>query len=389
MIYKSTIYKMDELKFIPRLISGHILEALKYYPVTVITGPRQSGKTVLCRHLFPDYKYLNLEKITTRNHATEDPEGFLEMAGDFAVIDEVQNVPDLLSGIQVKVDEKPDCRYILTGSSNFSLLHSITQSLAGRCALFTLLPFSLEELSSSWKEQNTDTLLFNGEYPGVVVNGIPPKTFYTNYINTYLERDVRRILKAENYLKFHSFLKLLAACAGSEVNYASLSRELGVSAPTVSGWLSILAASYIIYTLQPYYVNVPKRLTKTPKLYFYDTGLMCRLLGLKCADQIRNSHFKGALFENMAVGELLKKLLNKGDDPDLYFYREQSGKEVDVVIPDAEGIDLYEIKSSKTFNKDMIENINYLSNLVSTTTGRHIVYDGENLPPLLINIRNV
>lgn len=380
---------MEHIRFIPRAISGRVLEARKYYPVTVITGPRQSGKTVLCRHLFPDYKYLNLEKLTTRNHATEDPEGFLETAGDFAIVDEVQNVPDLLSVIQVKVDEKPECRYILTGSNNFSLLHSVTQSLAGRCALFTLLPFSLEELSSDWKAQDTETLLFNGEYPGVVVNKIPPKTFYTNYVNTYLERDVRRILKAENYLKFHSLLKLLAARTGSEVNYASLSRDLGVSAPTVSGWISILSASYIVYTLHPYSVNISKRLTKTPKLYFYDTGLLCRLLGIKNAGQLKNSNFKGALFENMAVGELLKKLLNDGEDPELYFYREQAGKEVDIVIPEADSTELYEIKSSKTFQKDMLNNINDLASVLSTPAKRHIIYDGESQPPLLINIRDL
>ena len=254
--------------YIRREISDKILEVQKYYPVTTITGPRQSGKTSLCRHLFPDYKYVNLENLTVRGHAISDPTGFVDSLGDTAIIDEVQNAPDLLSMIQVRVDENPDKRFILTGSSNFTFLQRMTQSLAGRSALFTLLPFSLKEMSAEEKSVETWRLLTLGQYPGILVNGIPDDIFYSNYYTTYVERDVRDLLRIKNIMTFDTFVRLLAARVGSEFNASQIAKEAGVSAPTVTEWLSILDTSYITYTIRPYFANISKQLTKMPKVYF-------------------------------------------------------------------------------------------------------------------------
>ncbi|MDE6290876.1 MAG: AAA family ATPase, partial [Muribaculaceae bacterium] len=239
-------------KYIKREISDKVLEVQKYYPVTTITGPRQSGKTSLCRHLFPEYPYVNLEDLITRGRAIADPAGFIDSLGKTAVIDEVQNVPEILSMIQVRVDEHPDMRFILTGSSNFSLLHRMTQSLAGRTALFTLLPFSFQEMTESEKDIPTWRLLSRGQYPGILVNGIPDRIFYSNYYTTYVERDVRDLMRLKNIMKFDTFVRLLAARVGSEFNASQIAKEAGVSAPTVTEWLSILETSYITFTLRPY-----------------------------------------------------------------------------------------------------------------------------------------
>ena len=390
-IFKLTKSKVSEIKnmYIPRLISNQVLEVQKYYPVTVITGPRQSGKSMLCKHLFPDYKYVNLENINTRAFAATDPEAFINSLGETAVIDEVQRIPDILSVIQVKVDENKERRYILTGSNNLKLTNGISQSLAGRAALFTLLPFSFPELDSEkLKDTETSELIFQGQYPGVIADNIPPVIFFINYVSTYIEKDINELLKVKNTLKFESFLRLMAARCGSEFNAASISKEVGVSATTISEWLSILAASYIIYTVRPYYTNINKRLTKMPKVYFYDTGLMAYLLGIESPQQITSSPFRGSLFENLAMGELIKSRLNKGLKPEITFYREHSGKEVDALMP-ADGIHLFEIKASSTFNKEFISNIDYVRSLIPEVSGYSVIYDGENIPPNLINIRNI
>lgn len=376
------------MNYIPRLLAPKIQEVQKYYPVTVVTGPRQSGKTSLCRNLFPDYKYLNLEDLTTRAIAEADPTRFIDSAGDRLVIDEVQNVPQLLSIIQVRVDEDRSRRYILTGSSNFSLLHTVSQSLAGRSALFTLLPFSFPEMPESILAADTDRLMFMGQYPGVVADGIPSDIFYRNYYNTYVERDVRDLLRVSNLANFDKFVRLLAARAGSEFNASAIAREVGVSSVTVSGWLSLLRTAYIVYAVQPYHANISKRLTKMPKIYFYDTGLLCYLLGIESPEQIENHVMRGALFENLAMGELMKKRLNMGLDPTLSFYREHAGKEVDAIISSG-GLHLYEIKSGRTFKKEFMANMEYLAGLLKEVTDNTVIYDGASMPPSLLNIRNI
>ena len=375
--------------YIRREISDKILEVQKYYPVTTITGPRQSGKTSLCRHLFPDYKYVNLEDLTVRGHAISDPTGFVDSLGDTAIIDEVQNAPDLLSMIQVRVDENPDKRFILTGSSNFTLLQRMTQSLAGRSALFTLLPFSLKEMSAGEKTVETWRLLTRGQYPGILVNGIPNDIFYSNYYTTYVERDVRDLLRIKNIMTFDTFVRLLAARVGSEFNASQIAKEAGVSAPTVTEWLSILDTSYITYTIRPYFANISKQLTKMPKVYFYDTGLLCYLLGIETEAQFLSSTLRGAIFENMAISELMKNQFNQARTPNINFYRERSGKEVDAMVKTKEGLHLYEIKAGSTFKPEFVTNMNYLSELLPEVFQRTVIYDGPTSSPLLLNLRDV
>ncbi len=373
----------------PRLISNPIEEAHKYYPVIVITGPRQSGKSTLCRHLFSDYNYINLEHVTIRAAAMADPVAFVDNLGDKAIIDEVQHVPELLSMIQLKVDENKSLRYILTGSSNFSLLKTVTQSLAGRAALFTLLPFSFKELNKSELDHPIETLLWQGEYPGVIVDGIPPHIFYRNYYNTYVERDLRELLNLKNLLVFDTFMRLLASRVGSEFNASSLAREAGVSAKTVTEWLSLLATSYITYALPPFYMNISKRLTKMPKIYFYDTGLLCYLLSIESPDQLEKHPLRGAIFENLAMGELLKGRYNQASDPNLYFYREQAGREVDALEVTSSGIHLYEIKAGKALRSDFLDNMRELKRTLTDVDSTTVIYDGSNLPPNALNIRMI
>lgn len=375
--------------YIPRLISPKIEEAHQYYPVIVVTGPRQSGKSTICRHLFPDYNYINLEHIAARTQAMADPVGYIEQLGDRVIIDEVQHVPELLSMIQVRVDENKALRYILTGSSNFSLLKNVTQSLAGRAALFTLLPFSFKEMQESKVNQPIDGLMWQGQYPGVLVENIPPDVFFRNYYTTYIERDLRDLLNLKNLLAFDKFIRLLAARVGSEFNASAISREVGVTAKTITEWQSLLATSYITYPLSPYFNNPAKRLTKMPKIYFYDTGLLCYLLSIETPERLENHPLKGAIFENMAVGELMKKRLNEAKDPNLYFYREQSGKEVDVLSITGDGINLYEIKAGKMLRDDYLENMKYLQRTLSNVNKMTVIFDGDAVSTSAINIRNV
>lgn len=372
-----------------RILSSKIEEAHRYYPVIVVTGPRQSGKSTLCRYLFPDYKYINLENIATRAAALSDPVAFISGLGDHVIIDEAQHAPEIMSMIQVRVDENRDLRYILTGSSNFSLLKGITQSLAGRAAIFTLLPFSFKEMNKSMLRQSIDRLLFQGQYPGVLIDNIPPDIFFRNYYTTYIERDLRDLLNLKNLVAFDRFMRLLAARVGSEFNASALSRDAGVTSKTISEWQSILETSYITYTLPPYFNNPSKRLTKMPKVYFYDTGLLCYLLSIETPKQLETHPQKGAVFENMAICELLKSRLNCGKDPNLYFYREKSGLEVDVMSETSEGRTLYEIKAGKILRPEFMDNMKYLKGNLEDVSGTTVIYDGEGIPPTCVNIRDI
>lgn len=378
------------MNYIPRAITPRIEDAHRHYPVITITGPRQAGKSTLCRHIFPDYKYVNLERIAIRSVASNDPQGFLESLGNYAIIDEVQHVPELLSEIQVMVDENRDRRYILTGSSNFSLLNIVSQSLAGRSALFTLLPFSFDEIRPGIIDRPIEEIAYQGFYPGVLVNGIPPQDFYDNYYNTYVERDLRDLLRVSNLLKFDMFVRMLALRVGAEFNASALSREVGVSAVTISEWLSILVTSYIIFELPPYYANPNKRLTKNKKIYFHDTGLLCSLLGIESPLNINNPTLWGAIFENLAVSSLVKKNLNEGKRSNLYFYRENRGIEVDVVEQNNHNsVHLYEIKSGKTLQADYAANMKKLAAQLDVPVEYSVIYNGESIPPLAINVRDI
>lgn len=379
----------DMKEYIPRLIAPQILEALKYFPVVVICGPRQSGKTSLSLHLCPDYKYVNLENITDRVVAASDPINFIDSLGNTAIIDEVQNVPELLSMIQVRVDVDPHRRYILTGSSNFSLLKTISQSLAGRAAIFTLLPFSLQEIKSLVVDKSIDFIMWNGLYPRVIGDGAPASIFFRSYYNTYVERDLRDLLRVKNIIAFGKFMRLLAARVGSEFNSSSVSREVGVSSVTISEWLSILATSYIAFPLRPYYTNISKQMTKMPKVYFYDTGLLCYILGIETPEQLERFPNRGAIFENLAICELVKRQFNAGKDCRLYFYRDKSGLEADAVLETGSGLELYEIKTGATLQRDYAKNMKEITARVKNVRNTTVIYSGQSIPPAALNIRDI
>lgn len=377
------------MEYVERAVSPYVIEAAKYYPVIIFTGPRQSGKTTLAQNVFKDFSFVNLEDIDTRNRAASDINSFLDSLGPKAIIDEVQNFPPVLSSIQARVDNDKNLKYILTGSNNFSLLHNSLQSLAGRAALFTILPFSFSEIGSANLDIPTSNLMWRGFYPGTIANGVPPHMFYRNYYSTYVERDIRALSQVQNLDSFQRFIRLCAARTGSEFNKASIGVEAGVSAPTVGSWMSLLKSSYIAYTLQPYYKNINKRLSKTPKIYFYDTGLLCYLIGIENPTQLENHPLRGAVFENMAVNELLKSRYNSDRDPNLFFYRENSGREVDIVQSMSDGLHLYEIKAGKTFMPDFRKNLDYLKELLPDVQSGTIIYDGQTQGTSIRNIRTL
>lgn len=377
------------MNYIHRTITPAIERGAKYFPVIVVTEPRQSGKSTLCNHIFSDYTKYNLEDVGLRDNVSIDPKGFINNCGDKVIIDEVQHIPEILSYIQITVDKHPERRFILTGSSNFALIESVTQSLAGRAALYTLLPMALDELGD-YASLSTDELLFNGFYPSVVTGSRPVDLFYPNYYSTYIERDVRQLKNISDFRQFQNLIKLSAGRCGTEFNASQLATEIGITSPTVKSWISILHASYIAFLLPPYFANLNKRLTKTPKIYFYDTGILCYLLGIENASQLAVHPLRGAIFENLAVIELLKQRLNKAKHPNLCFYRENRGREADIVRLDGEMLDIFEVKSSQTFNKSYVKNLNYLKELLGNKIRNSaVVYDGDYIPPSVINIREL
>ena len=381
------------MNYIYRSISKCILDAIQYYSVITITGPRQVGKTTLCKNLFPDYTYINLEHPAQRTIIEQDIEAFFANSNTHLIIDEVHHLPQMLSYIQVLVDENPDRKFILTGSSNFALLHQITQSLAGRTALFTLLPFAQSELSGT-KDLSTDQLLYQGFYPAIYTKNTPASMLYRDYYNTYVERDIHQLLKVKNLQAFQTFIRLCAGRVGSEGNFSSLSNDVGVSVPTITEWVSILQASYIVWKLPPYFANINKRLVKTPKLYFYDTGLLCYLLGIENVQQLKTHPLRGSIFENMVLNEVLKSRFNQGKDNNLCFYRENKGSEVDLVSPQSNKLSIMEIKSAKTFTKDFMRGIKHLEDILGEDIVRScVVYDGDLESPTLMrgiyNFRNI
>lgn len=377
------------MDYIEREISQPFLRGAKYFPVSALTGPRQSGKSTLCRHLFPGFGEYNLEDVALRQKIADDPKGFIKYCEKNVIIDEAQHLPDLFSYIQVAVDNDPDRRFILTGSNNFRLMEKITQSLAGRAALFTLLPMALKELGQ-YAENRTETLLFNGFYPSVVTDRRPADLYYPNYYSTYVERDVRQVKNITDLSAFQTFIRLMAGRCGSEFNASQISVEAGISSTTVKSWMSILQASYIAFLLPPFFANLNKRLTKSSKVYFYDTGLLCFLLGIENPSQLTTHPLKGAVFENLAVIELLKRRYNSGKLPNLYFYRENSGREVDLISESGEGLSCLEVKASHTWNPSFATNLNYLKTLFGDKiTKSAIVYDGDYIPPDIYNIREL
>ncbi|MCK5123563.1 MAG: ATP-binding protein [Candidatus Pacebacteria bacterium] len=367
---------------IKRNIAKKILAYYKQYPIISLTGPRQSGKTTLVKKIFPKKPYVNLEDLENREFALSDPKGFLSQYGDGAIIDEVQRVPELMSYLQVAVDEKKkNGLYILTGSQNFLLMENISQSLAGRTAIFNLLPFSLSELFSAklkFGKTKIDDLLFKGFYPKLFDQKVDAIGYYANYVKTYIERDVRLIKNISNLSVFKRFLNLCAARTGQLLNISSLAEDCGINQKTAQSWLSILEASFVIYFLRPHYKNYGKRVIKMPRIYFYDTGLLCSLLGLTDQKQLKNHYLKGSIFESFVISEFVKYQYNQGMEPNVYFWRNKTGNEIDLLIEAPHKIIPIEIKSGQTISNDYFRGLKYYNNLSrGNSKNSYVIYGGN------------
>lgn len=367
-----------KLAYIKRKIESTILEAAKYFPVITVTGPRQSGKTTMLKQIFPHLHYYSLEDLDTRSFAMEDPVRFLHLHEDGMILDEVHNYPELLSYIQGIVDEQPHKKFVLSGSSNFALLKKVSQSLAGRSGVFELMPLSIEEVKGQIEYvDDADQLLYQGLYPAVCSCKNIPKFLYPSYVKTYLERDVRDLLNVKDIRLFNMFLRLCAGRIGSVFNASEIAGEIGVSSKTIQAWVSILQASYVVYLLPPYFENSRKRLTKSPKMYFCDTGLACTLLGIESAEQLAFDKMRGHLFENLIVVELLKRRLNEGKESNLYFYRDSNQNEVDILVNNGSSLDAIEVKSAMTYNPSFEKALLKVNEWVNPPVGkRTIIYAG-------------
>jgi hypothetical protein len=342
---------------IPRQLGTKVLQWATQFPVITVTGPRQSGKSTLCKALFPHKTYINLEDLTLRQIVQGDPRGFLDRLPDGAIFDEIERFPELCSYIQTWVDiSEQSGRYILTGSSQFELMQNISQSLAGRTAIARLLPFSFFELygKDSTQAPVLDELLYTGFYPRIYDKKLQPTEALSFYVATYIERDVRQILNIKEWTKFDLFLRLLAGRSGQILNVQALANETGLSNNTLASWIGVLEQSNIIYKLRPYYANLGKRLIKSPKIYFLDSGLLCYLLNIYNPQVLSLHPLRGQIFESFVVAELLKERYNQGMADNLYYYRDQKGLELDLIIDEGTSLILGEIKSSATFNPDFL-----------------------------------
>ncbi len=363
---------------IPREIAKYCKSMARKYPVITITGPRQSGKTTLSKATFPKMMYTNLEHPPTRGFAREDPESFLGQSKTGLIIDEIQRVPELLSYIQVIVDEKKENGlYILTGSQQFGLRSNISQSLAGRTAILRLLPFTHKE-ALNFGSRSLESWLHQGCYPRPYDQDIPPVQYYGDYLETYIERDLRQLSNIKDLSLFERFIRLCAGRTGCELNLNSLANDTGITQPTAREWISILEASFIIFLLPPYHANISKRLTKSPKLYFLDIGLATFLSGIEAPSQLVNHPMKGAFFETMVVTELVKHRYNQGLRSNLFYYREHSGLEIDILHQFADKLVPMEVKLSSTIKADFFKGIqSFKTRFPDQYKPGYIVYTGE------------
>ena len=379
--------------FIERDLAATLLDASQYFPVLCVTGPRQSGKSTLIKHIFNGYRRFTLEDYDVRSMAQNDPLGFLNQTNGGMIIDEVQRVPELLSYIQGIVDDRPERRFVLSGSSNFLLLKTVSQSLAGRAGVFELLPMSLSEAKEAYAEKTLDEIIYNGCFPAVCAGKNVAKYLYPAYTKTYIDKDLRQLININNLSQFHTFLRLCAARIGSIFNASELAGEVGVASNTINAWVSVLEASYIIMRLQPWSENSRKRLTKSPKLYFCDTGLACHLLDIESPEQLSRDKMRGHLFENLIVMEALKQRYNKGKESNIFFFRDAKGNEIDLLILEAGELKAIEIKSSQTYAPSFEDVLKKSGSLLTTPVSkRAVVYAGnmENAAAdiALLNYRN-
>ena len=378
---------------IERHLSQFIMEAASQYPVVAVTGPRQSGKTTLCRKLFPEHAYINLEKPDDREYAKDDPNSFLAQFSKPVILDEVQRVPELFSYIMPLVDEhKIMGEFILSGSQNFHLMESISQSLAGRCATMKLLPFSIRELTgrpnldifslkdalagNETSQASPFEHIFKGGYPPLYDRKINPANWLGQYIQTYLERDVRSLVNVGDLETFERFLRLCAGRSGQILNMDSLASDAGVSPITVKRWISLLVAGYSVFLLRPHQRNFNKRLIKSPKLYFYDTGLLCYLLNIRSSEELSLHSMRSSIFETFVVSEMVKTCFNAGIEPPLYFWRDSQGHEVDLLVEHGESLFPIEIKSGQTVSGSMMDSLNYWRQLDGTNDAM-LIYGGN------------
>lgn len=355
----------------------------EYFSVSIF-GPRQCGKTTLAKNLFPSFSYANLEDMNVRSLAKNDPEEFFTRFPEPVIIDEIQRVPELLSTVQVRIDKnQKKGQYLITGSQQISLKSSITQSLAGRTAIVQMLPLSISELYSANIKLDRDSQLISGFMPFLYAeSGHSPFEYYKNYVNTYLERDIVQIAAVHDLIRFEKFMRLLAGRVGQLVNNSALATEVGVSSTTIGSWLSVLEASHVIYTLKPWFKNRNSQVVKTPKIYFCDTGLVSYLLGIETPEQMIRDPLLGNIFENFVVIEALKTRLNLGLEPNLYFFRNSNGLEIDLILQEQNKLKLFEIKSGKSLNDEFCRNMKnfsakYNEDIVSDSTKGTVIYSGE------------
>lgn len=363
---------------IEREITNVLTDLFEKNPVVTVTGPRQSGKTTVCRAAFPDLAYFNLERPDQREFATEDPRGFLRGCEGGAIIDEIQRAPDLVSYIQATVDEtQRNGQFVLTGSRQFRVAEAVSQSLAGRTAVLRLLPFSIQEAQAARSGQGVDDFIFAGFYPRIYDQDLDPSLALGDYFETYVERDVRQISEIRNLSSFQKFVRLCAGRVGRLLNLYSLGNDTGVSHTTARQWISVLEASYIVFLLEPFHANVSKRLIKSPKLYFFDVGLATHLLGIESVDQIATHPLRGFLFENMIVLEALKHRFNHGRRSNLSFYRDSGGTEVDLLYGLAEKVVSIEIKSGETVSSSFFANLRKLRGYLPDRVAGEILVHGS------------
>nr|WP_311455488.1 ATP-binding protein [uncultured Prevotella sp.] len=364
--------------YIHRKIEETILEASKYFSVIAVSGPRQSGKSTLLTQLFPLYEKYSLKDLNILDYAKNDPIAFLNQTDEGMFIDEIQRCPQLLDYIQGIVDNNPKRHFALSGSSNFEVMKNLSESLAGRAGVFELLPMSIQEVTGKVDLDNLNQILYNGLYPSICAKKNIAKFFYPSYVRTYLEKDVRDLLQIKDQIRFTKFLKLCAARIGSLFNASELGAEVGVSSKTISHWLSVLQASYLITLLPPYYENIPKRLVKSPKLYFNDPGLACYLLDIESPQQLDRDKMRGAIFENMIVMEAIKHRYNMGLEGGVFFYRDSNQNEVDLLIKQEGELIAIEVKSSMTYSSSFEKALTQIEGWIKTPISKKaIVYSGD------------